>query len=137
MQAYIQTPPLKKFLVDKTGWTPSQHRLWNFFQNSQDSFYKIRYWPTWVQEGIVMKHKSNNMRYKLLLFLLTNGVFPPVALDWVMANDAVGGMDLVLEKYDDDAMRDMKKVLVDHANGSLYKGKYKVFILHTQKVEVI
>jgi len=125
-------PPDFSFMVDKSDWTQAQHRFWYYLNRIQDVFHPVRLWPPWAQEDIVRKHKNNNQRFKLMLFLLLNGLYPPLAKEWVKTWDVREGKYLQKEKYDDNAERDMDGVLEKFATGKLFGHGYLVYDIHLQ-----
>jgi len=128
----VQEKPLKKFFPDKEGWDARSHRLWLFF-NRQDDFFPISFWPKWAQEKMVWEHKPREQRFNLMFFLIGNGVYPPIAAEWVLACDVKAG-SLVEGQYDLNAHEDVLGIVKRATAGKLFLGKKDVWDMQAQAV---
>lgn len=95
----------------------------HFFAH-QDEFWKVHEWPRWARQTIV-RHKGNNDRFQLYLWLVANGLRPAVAERWVRAEDARDGR-LVLDNRD-KAIRHVEQMSRQLREGRLFRGNKRVF----------
>ncbi len=105
--------------------TAREARLRYFFEKTQDSWWKLSKWPLWAQTLILLTHKSDSQMYNLMFLFLANGLPPEVARQWATAMDAHSGI-LTSGPYSQKEEQDILRVLIKHANGTLYTGKKKV-----------
>lgn len=51
--------------------------------NAQDWFFQVQDWPGGMRD-LLYKHKNYEERFTLMWFLLSNGMYPPQAIDTVL-----------------------------------------------------
>lgn len=98
-------------------------RVWNFL-NTGDAFWPIVKWPDYLQDMMLKAHKSNRERFRLMQFLIGNGMDPTRARIWVTVRDVEDGYRLRFEPYDAVAVRDMDGMVVKARDGTLFQYAY-------------
>lgn len=118
---------LKENHCEKGTWKKEQHRIWHYLDKTQDSFWRIRYWPCWAQHAITLAHKNDSQMYNLFYFLIGNGLWPHTAKDWIMMWDVQNGYPQLSPLYKTKELQDMVRVLVKEEAGELFTGRKTVF----------
>jgi len=107
-------------------------RVWNYY-NRQDIFYKIRDWPKWVQDLMLLEHRKNRDRYQLFFFFASNGLPPSECALWTLCTDVKQG-GIVTAGYDDSAWRHVEQMRKQLLDGTLFKGTKKAYSMILNKV---
>jgi hypothetical protein len=121
---------LKEQVCDKSKWTRQQHKIWYYLDKTQDSFWRIRYWPCWAQHAITLPHKNDSQMYNLFYFLIGNGLYQYTADEWIKMWDVENGLPQQSPLYKTKELQDMVRIHVKHDNGDLFTGRKTVFDMH-------
>lgn len=117
--------------VNKSKWTPAQHRIW-WLMNNQDDFHRISKWPAWAQESYVLAHKNDDQMFQLATFFNANGLDPFTAVHWTSIGDVIGGKGVPgkYSKKEIDAALRLEQRLKD---GKIDLSKKRIFDMSTGK----
>lgn len=99
-------------------YSREQHRLADFFTRIQDRFWPFNEWPGWLQDVALTSNKDYGQRTKMFYFLVRNNLYGPMARDWTLACDYVGGK-LVPHEYSQDVRIDMAVLVKKALNGQV------------------
>lgn len=111
---------------------PRQARIWNYL-NSQDVFYAIRRWPTWVAALAMAEHRDNRDRFSLYHWLAANGAPSWFAQRVVLLYDVRKGQFL-FGGYDAAAHRQVQQMQRQQQSGSLFDTNKTFFDMHCGSV---
>lgn len=113
-------------LVDKSRWQPHQLRLWSHLRLKQDVFWPSSEWPAWVQELIVLPHKSDSQVFNLAVFFLVNGLDEATTFTWVLARDVRNG-NFLEGSYSLKERQDVERIRFRWSSGTLPLEGKRVF----------
>lgn len=74
-----------------------QTRIWNSWNPPKFDWIPIRYWPSDLAEAVITEKLKNKHRFRLMIYLMGNGVSPDEAKEWLLM---MGG-----HYFDNDAVR--------------------------------
>jgi len=100
------------------SYTREQHRLANFFGEQQQRFWKLGEWPGWVQDIALTCPKDYGQRTRMFYFLVRNNLYGPMARDWVLACDFIGGK-LIPYQYEEAVRMDMAALVKKALSGQV------------------
>ncbi len=108
--------------------------LQRFIRNldATDQFFPVGTWPYLYQEMITRAvrgpgHLNNPDRYSLYYFLVSNGLKPELAAQWILAGRVdTGGQIYRSRRYDLAARRQATGMIKQHSRGKLIKDNKRV-----------
>lgn len=106
--------------------TPRETRLLEYFHSTQDDFFPIGRWPSYLVRMMLLEHKNNRERFTLFFFLTGNGLAPTVAAGWILTTDVVWPDKRIQGRYDPSALKQMSQLIEQERAGTLFKGDKKI-----------
>jgi len=107
----------------------------------QDEFWTINTWPQYLADAAIKTHKNRNDRFRLMQFLIANGMNPERAEKLVLITSVKWKknvpVEVSMQGYDMAAIRHVNSMVKQHKEGLLLKKEngiyYKVFDMHRGK----